>query len=136
MIKAISFLLFLYKKNKNLVLYGIIGLISASLDFSLFRALITYFNVDSLVANIYSVIFGISCSFFLNRNFNFKIKDKMPNRIFSFFLVGLLGLVFGTLMLSILIKYCLIDILILKFLSTISVAFLQFNLNKYITFKN
>lgn len=125
----------LFFRFRNLILYGIIGIFSASIDFLTFYTLTTILDVFYLFANIISVTIGITISFILNKNFNFKVKDKVFKRFLIFISVG-----FGGLLLSSALLYFLIDILTLeknisKFLSIIFVVSIQFLVNKFITFK-
>ena len=75
----------LYKKFHHLVLYGIIGSFSSGLDFLIYTLLVQLVGLQYLVANCISVVAGISTSFYLNRNYNFKVKDHTKRR-FSIFL--------------------------------------------------
>jgi putative flippase GtrA len=124
----------LVKKYQQLLLYGIIGGISAGLDFIIYTAL-CHLSIYFLIANIISIHCGIFCSFILNKQYNFKIKDKPIIRFFSFYVVGLSGLGISTLML-----YCMIIMaewneIISKLSTIIFVALIQFTINKLITFK-
>jgi putative flippase GtrA len=124
----------LVKKYRELVLYGIIGGISAGLDFIVYT-LLCHLSVYYLIANTISIHCGIFCSFILNRQYNFRVKDKTAKRFISFYTVGLLGLGISTLML-----YCMISMaewneILSKLLTIIIVALVQFVMNKLITFK-
>ncbi|PXV68863.1 putative flippase GtrA [Dysgonomonas alginatilytica] len=125
----------LFLKCRSLIIYGIIGVISAGLDFIIYLFLTNYISFNYLIANVISVHCGIICSFILNRQFNFKIKDKTAVRFIKFYGIGLLGLT-----LSFCFLYLLVDIVNLnkvtsKLLTIIIVALVQFILNKTITFK-
>ena len=61
----------LYAKFRHLILYGIIGSFTATLDFLVFTLLIRVLDINYLVANCISVLVGITTSFYLNRNYNF-----------------------------------------------------------------
>jgi putative flippase GtrA len=128
-------ILTLFYKFRNLILYGIIGGFSAGIDFLVFYLLTSYLEVFYLLANIISVTIGITISFVLNKNFNFKVKDKVFKRFLIFISVG-----FGGLLLSSALLYFLIDILsfeknISKFLSIVFVVLIQYFANKFVTFK-
>jgi len=125
----------LYSKFRNLILYGIIGSCSSGLDFLLYTLLVEVFGWHYIFSNCISVLAGITTSFTLNRNYNFKIKDKTRQRFALFFTIGLCGM-----MVSNLILYLCIDVLdwnkiVSKLLSIVLVVIFQFILNKYITFK-
>ena len=125
----------LYKKFHHLVLYGIIGSFSSGLDFLIYTLLVQFVGLQYLVANCISVIAGISTSFYLNRNYNFKVKDHTKRRFSIFLTVGLCGLVMSNLILYLCIDNLGMDKLISKLLSLVLVVFFQFLVNKYLTFK-
>ena len=123
----------LYSRFRELILYGVIGGLCAALDFGLYTLLSLW--IPYLWANIISVHAGIFASFYLNRNFNFKVKDKTTVRFASFYVVGLSGLALSELLLFLLAEKGGWDHLLTKLLTVIVVAIYQFLLNKYITFK-
>ena len=125
----------LYQKFRHLILYGIIGSFSSGLDFAIYTLLIQIFGVQYLIANCISVLGGISTSFVLNRNYNFKIKDHAKRRFTIFLTVGLCGLVMSNIILYLCIDILSMDKLISKLLSIVLVVFFQFLVNKYLTFK-
>lgn len=126
----------IYSKFRNLILYGIIGAFCASLDFVIFTVLSKYDILPYLWANIISIHVGIFTSFILNRSINFKVKDKVTSRFFSFYIVGLIGLGISELMLYVMVTIGGLNEIICKLVSIVVVAIIQFILNKYITFKH
>ena len=123
-----------YRILKELVLYGIIGSFSAGLDSLLFFFL-RELHWNLYLANFISINTGVTCSFFLNAFFTFKITDKMSIRAIKFFIVGYCGLT-----LSMFIFYLGVDIMnysdmAVKIISVFTVAAFQFSLNKFITFR-
>lgn len=125
----------LYAKFRNLILYGIIGCFTASLDFAVFTLLSKYAGIHYLVANCISVLVGITTSFLLNRSINFKVKDKAGQRFVIFLAVGLFGLLLSNLILYIGIDTLHFDKLVVKLASIILVVLIQYILNKFITFR-
>lgn len=125
----------LFNKFRNLILYGIIGCLSAGLDFGLYTAFVEWGGLNYIVANCISVLTGISVSFLLNRQYNFKVTDKPLKRFFIFLSVGLGGLLFSNLILYMCIEYMQISEILSKLLSIVPVVLLQYILNKFITFK-
>lgn len=124
-----------YKRFQHLILYGIIGCFSSGLDFLIYSLLVQVIGLQYIVSNCISVLGGISTSFLLNRNYNFKIKDKTTQRFSIFLIVGLCGLLFSNLILYICIDIMGTDKIVSKILSIVLVVFFQFLANKYITFK-
>ena len=125
----------LYHRFRHLILYGIIGGFCAALDFVIYTVLCHYDILPYLWANVISVHIGIFTSFVLNRQINFKIKDKTPQRFLSFYLVGLTGLGISSLMLYLMVDVAHWNEIICKLITIVFVALVQFFLNKYITFK-
>lgn len=121
-------------KFRELILYGVIGCFSSGLDFIAFTIL-TKLNIHYIIANIISVLLGISTSFTLNRKYNFKVKDRTLHRFAIFLLVGLIGLVLSTVILWYTMTQLNIIEPIAKIISIVGVVVFQFILNKYITFK-
>ena len=119
-------------KYRELILYGIIGGICASLDFGAYSLLSLW--IPFLWANIISVHCGIFSSFILNRNYNFKVKDNTGKRFISFYLVGLAGLGLSELLIYLLTDKFEWHYIIAKLLTVVVVALFQFALNKLITF--
>ncbi len=132
----LNFFKYFYSRHRNLVLYALIGLFSAIIDFFIFTILIKSLEFSFIKANIFSVTVGITTSFILNRNLNFNLKDRTKIRALSFFMVGFSGMFASSLMLGILIHILQISIIYLKIISVLFVVLVQFNLNKYLTFKN
>lgn len=132
-IKQIIFALFY--KFRNLILYGIIGIFSAGLDFIIFYALTTIVEVFYLIANVFSVTIGITTSFILNRKYNFKVIDKVFKRYLIFVSVGSFGLLLSSALLYFFIDIVTLDIIVSKVLSIVFVVLIQFFVNKYFTFK-
>jgi len=121
------------KLLKQIILYGIIGMISALLDFLLFTLMYIQFNINPYYANIISVHIGIFTSFILNRKYNFKKYDKIIFRTTSFYLTGLLGLGLSQALLWF-GQLLSISPVIAKFFSIFIVAAVQFTINKLVTF--
>lgn len=125
----------LYEKFQHLILYGIIGSFSSGLDFLVYTLLVEFIGFPYIFANCISVIVGITTSFILNRNYNFKVKDHAKRRFSVFLTVGLCGLLLSNVILYVCIEKLLLNSIISKLLSIILVVFFQFIANKYITFK-
>lgn len=126
----------LFAKFRSLILYGIIGVFSSSLDFGVYTLLVRFIGIPYLLANCISVVAGIGTSFTLNRAYNFKVKDKTAKRFVIFLCVGLTGLACSNLILYCCIQYFHLNELISKLLSIVLVVIIQFVINKTVTFKS
>lgn len=122
-------------KFRHLILYGIIGSFSSGLDFLIYTLLVQIAGLQYIVANCISVLGGITTSFILNRNYNFKVKDHAKRRFSIFLTVGLCGLLMSNIILYLCIDVWSMDKLISKLLSIVLVVLFQFLINKYFTFK-
>ena len=125
----------LYCRFRHLILYGIIGSFSSSIDFAIFTLLVQIVGFHYLVANSISILVGITTSFFLNRNYNFKVKDNVKGRFLIFLSVGLCGLMLSNFSLYVFVSTFAMNKLLSKLLSIVLVVFFQFLINKYVTFK-
>lgn len=122
-------------KFRHLILYGIIGSFSSGLDFLIYTLLVRIAGLQYILANCISVLGGITTSFILNRNYNFKVKDHAKRRFSIFLTVGLCGLLMSNIILYLCIDVWSMDKLISKLLSIVLVVIFQFLINKYFTFK-
>lgn len=129
-------ILSLFKKYKNFILYGVIGVTGVTIDYIGFTILTRKFETDVLIANLISVTMGIINNFVWNTFVNFKKKDKIFLRFISFFLVGIFGLGLSSGILRLFVDILGFDPLLIKFLSIIVVVITQYFLNKNISFKN
>lgn len=120
---------------RNLILYGIIGGISAGLDAGVFALLFKTFHWNEYIANAVSVHCGIFLSFFLNSKYNFRKTDNILKRFFSFYMTGLFGLAlsYGILFLG---GKAGFDVFLTKLFSIVFVALVQFVINKLIAFRD
>lgn len=125
----------LYQKFRNLILYGLIGGLSSSVDFIVYTALVKYVMENYLIANSLSVTVGILISFTLNRKYNFKVTDKTAKRFLMFFAVGFSGMIVSNVLLYLFIDVMQLNEILSKLLSIVVVVICQFIVNKYITFK-
>ena len=125
---------FYYQRYRNFILYGIIGGISAGLDFFIYT-LLCKGDLNYQVANVVSIHCGIFCSFLLNRYYNFKVKDKTFLRFLSFYVIGLTGLALSAFLLYLMVDINAWNEIYAKLITIIAVAIVQFLLNKFITFK-
>jgi putative flippase GtrA len=123
------------KPYKQFIFYGIIGSFCVSLDFSVYALLTHIINVPYMYANIISTHCGILVSFLLNRHVTFNVKNKVLVRFFSFYVIGITGLLVSSGLLFFLVDKMEMDELASKGMTIVIVAIMQFLLNKYISFK-
>ena len=120
-------------KLRNAIIYGGIGIVSSSADAVVFLILMYVGGLNPLVSNAISVSIGITTSFVLNRNFNFKVYDHALRRALIFFAVGLCGL--GLSQLILFVAACWgVEMFVAKLVSIVIVAGFQFLLNSLVSF--
>lgn len=131
----IRFTFMRYPVLKNIVLYGIFGVIAFFIDFGVFT-LLTKTVLKSIpeLANVIGGIVGFIFTFTTNTYWNFKKKDKIMQRITSYGLITLFGMGVSTLGIH-LFKNSM-DLSLLKIIMLVLVSAMQFILNKFITYNN
>lgn len=132
---TIGIIMRIYARFRNLMLYCIIGGCTALVDFLIFSVLTMWTPVHYLAVNVISCSIGILSSFLLNRRYNFRVMDHAMRRMVSFFSVGVAGLALSSLVLHLLIESLQIEETVSKAVSVVVVAFIQYCLNKYISFR-
>ena len=125
----------LFKKYRELVVYCMIGCTGAGLDFIIYAVLTNFVGLHYQLANFLSVSFGIINNFFLNRQFNFKTKDRLVARLCSFYAVGMFGWALSAFCLWLFIEKFALNTLVAKLGTIFFVTVVQFCLNKFITFR-
>lgn len=141
---------------RQLVKYGIVGVVGLIIDMGVFYLLVKRFSVhypfssfisdmlggnmsvgmlDILISNIISSTLAIINNFLLNSYFTFKVTDQKLKRFASFASIAVMGLVISSLLLTLFIGIMKIDDMISKVLAIFIVAAIQFGINKFFTFK-
>ncbi len=87
------------KKNKQIFIYFIVGLINNVLNYStyLFVLLVSSFP---LFSSFFGFCVGLVSNFFLNRKFTFKVQISFKKKFFKYILVQLIVLVVQLLVLK------------------------------------
>lgn len=148
----------LLKSNafKELIKYGLVGLVGLVIDMGLFWILnnylkiqypftdnivttlhgyFTFETVNASISHIISSVIAITNNFILNSYFTFKVTDQKIKRFLSFFGIAAIGLVVSTSLLSFFIQVVGFSDFLAKFVAVVIVALLQFGFNKLFTFK-
>lgn len=141
------------KAVKEFAKYAIVGFIGLGVDWIFFFIFRDALDINYWLAHVMSSTLAILNNFFLNSYFTFRTTDKLLKRGISFFGIAAVGLVIGSILLPLGVKFLdayfhdCISMLssrnydkavqnVSKFGVTIIIAFLQFFANKYFTFKN
>lgn len=121
--------------RRQFVFYTAIGLSGVLLDYVLFLVLTRYLGVHHQLANAISTSAGIINNFTLNAWFNFRVRDRLFRRFLGFYAVGLSGMGATALLLFLFVDLLRFSPSIVKLASLVVVLLLQYNLNRWITFR-
>jgi len=124
----------IYINNKKFLSYSFFGGAGVLSDVGLYALLISI-GVNYQVANAFGYFVGTLVSFFLNRQYTFKVEDNLYKRLVIFFLVAFLGYLSSVVLLYVFVVIFSIDVIFSKILTLFFVLLIQFTLNKKITFK-
>lgn len=120
--------------------FCLVGITNVIIDFSVYiglTRLIEFFRIHYLIASLISFSLAVSWSFFVNRAWTFKNKQKsVYSQYFKFFLVSAIGLLLHTLVLYILVDYFGFYDILAKAIAVVLVTFWNFSLNKFWTFNS
>ena len=122
-------------QNKQFLLYCVIGASGVTLDFGIYSLLVKTRLLDYQAANAVGYSSGTLLSFILNARFNFRVTDKIPLRLTSFFSIAFLGWLVSAGLLHLLIGRFNFDKYLSKFATLIVVVLLQYNLNRLLSFR-
>lgn len=123
------------RSHRNLVLYIVIGVLGAVVDFAFYTLLVSAFKVNPAIANIFSSAAGIINNFFFNAIFNFQKSDKLKTRFIKFFSIAIGGIILGSTIIFVLTQILQVNPIISKVISLLVVMIFQYNLNKRVSFK-
>ncbi len=124
------------RQNRQFLLYSIIGLSGITIDIVVFLLLRSILSLDPVIATIVSTSCGITNNFFLNRRYNFKRSDHTLGRFFSFYTVGLIGILASVISLVVFSDLFGINATIVKLCSMPVIVIGQYALNKFISFSD
>lgn len=122
-------------QNKQFLLYCVIGASGVTLDFGVYSLLVKTRLLDYQAANAVGYSIGTLLSFILNARLNFRVTDKIPLRLISFFCIAFLGWLVSAGLLLLLIGRFGLDKYLSKFATLIVVVLLQYNLNRLLSFR-
>ncbi|MFW5719728.1 MAG: GtrA family protein [Candidatus Dojkabacteria bacterium] len=124
------------KNRRTFIIYAIIGMSGVILDYLLFLVLFNVAGINEIIATIISTSAGIVNNFIWNALVNFKVRDRLLRRFFLFYAVGGVGIALTAGILYIFSGRLGFDVNLVKLLSIVIVVIVQYNLNKYVSFKS
>lgn len=125
-------------QNRQFLLYCVIGLSGTTLDFGLFSLLLRTGLLESShyqAANAISYASGTLLSFILNARFNFRVTDRIAQRLVCFFGVALVGLAISAGLLHWLVADCGFNKYLSKLATLFVIMLVQYNLNRWFSFR-
>lgn len=122
-------------QNRQFVLYCFIGMSGTLLDFSIYSLLLKIRLLDYQAANAVSYASGTMLSFILNARFNFRVTDRIPQRLACFFGVALLGWTISAGLLHVFIGDWGFNRYLAKVPTLVVVMIVQYNLNCWFSFR-
>lgn len=122
-------------QNRQFLLYCVIGASGATLDFGTYSLLLKTRLLDYQAANAIGYASGTLLSFILNARFNFRVTDRIVQRLVCFFGVALLGWTISAGLLHLLIGDCGFNEYLSKLATLVVVMLVQYNLNRWLSFR-
>ena len=130
-----AFLWALLLNNRRFILYCIIGLSGAMLDFLVYSALVRWGGVHYQIANALGYTSGTLLSFTSNVLFNFKTRDWLPLRFASFCGIAFIGWAISAGLLYVTVARLGLDKYLAKLMTMAVVVTIQYNLNRLVSFR-
>jgi putative flippase GtrA len=122
-------------QQKQFLLYCLIGTSGTLLDFTVYSLLVWPKLLPYQEANVISYASGTLLSFILNARFNFRVTDRMPQRMLCVFGVAFLGWAASAGLLHLLVGVVGFNKYISKLGTLVVVVILQYNLNSRFSFR-
>ena len=123
------------RRNRQFILYCVIGASGVTLDFLVYSALLKSGVLQYQAANAVGYASGTLLSFFLNAHFNFRVRDRLAARLLSFCFVAFLGWAASAGTLYLLVNRAGMNKYISKVGALVIVVIVQYNLNRLISFR-
>ena len=126
--------------TKELIFYGIFGVLTTIINISVFYLLSKFTNIDKNISNIIAIFTAVIFAYFTNRKFVFYSNASNFKENTFEFIKFILGRLFTILIESggffILYNIIIIPELHSKIIVTIIVIILNYFISKFFTFKN
>ncbi|MDX2194883.1 MAG: GtrA family protein [Cytophagales bacterium] len=120
---------------KQMIKYGLIGLLNLSIYLVIFEILTRLLNVYYLYANFIASIISFANSLYFNRKWTFKSNSHWLRDTLYFLVIFLVCLSIQSLTLYFCVEYLKWDPQLAKYAGIVTFAAFNFSLNKLITFR-
>lgn len=128
-----------YRKNKEMLLYLFFGFLSFLMSISTYALFYKAFNVDELLANIFSWIITVMFAFFTNRIWVFdsptESADEFIKQMASFYWGRIITLVVEEIILFVFITKLGMGSMLIKVIAQVVVIVLNYVISKLFVFK-
>jgi len=122
-------------QNRQFLAYCLIGMSGTTLNFGIYALLLKFQWLDYQPANTIGYASGTLLSFILNARFNFRITDRIAQRLACFFGVALLGWSISAGLLHVLIGDWHFNSYASCLAALVVVMVVQYNLNRWLSFR-
>lgn len=122
-------------QNRQFLLYCVIGLSGTALHTIIYSLLLKARLLDYQGANIVGYASGTMLSFILNARFNFRVNDRIAQRLVCFFGVALVGLTISAGLLHLLVDTFGLNRYLAIFPTLVVIMLVQYNLNRWFSFR-
>ena len=134
--KLVNIIFDLVKKHKEIIMYGIFGVLTTLVNIFVYFILSKMFVVHYLISTVIAWILAVLFAYFTNRKYVFNSKNNsIIKEIFSFFSFRILSGVIEVILMYILVDIIVFDDLISKVVTNIIVIILNYIFSKLFIFK-
>lgn len=119
---------------RQLIIYGIIGVIGLFVDFGVYWLEVYQLGIQVELANFISSSCGLINNFLWNSFLNFKVRDHLIRRFIKYYVVGQITTLFTTVCLYVFVTLLGQNKMVVKMIATLVATMLQFGVNKKFTF--
>lgn len=88
---------------KELVRYGLVGVIGAAIDFSLLNVFVQFTRFDVYQSLVFAFLISVIVSYFLHSHWTFNVK-KLPVKLLAYCLTAMVGLIINFTVMYLLIE--------------------------------
>lgn len=121
---------------KQFVKFSFVGGINTLIDAGIFFLLIKFMFLNYLLANVVAFFVAVTNSFFMNRSFTFKVKERKKFDYHKFLVVSLVGLLISEAVLFTSVNEFALDPMAGKFIAIFFTVVWNFFGTRNFVFKN
>jgi len=135
--KLVNIIFELIKKNKEIIMYGIFGVLTTLVNIFVYFILVRVFNFHYLISTIISWIISVLFAYFTNKKYVFESKgNNYLKEIFAFIGFRILSGIIEIVLMYLFVDTLTFDDLISKVITNIVVVLLNYIFSKLFVFKN